>query len=79
MVKEGLGLAEGMDELAQETEFPEGITREHLLGLLTSGTFLLGPMAPVVGRVCAAFFSLVPPRGALERAVVLRLEPPLMA
>ena len=79
MVYEGLGLTKGRDELVWETELPEGVTKERLLGPLTSGTFLLRPMASVVGCAGAAFFSLALPRGALECTVVLRLEPLLMA
>ena len=58
---------------------PEVITTEHLLGPLTLGAFRLRPMAPIVGLVGAAFFSLVPPRGALDHTVDLKLVPPLVA
>jgi len=36
-------------------------------------------MALVVGLVGGAFFSLAPPRGALEHVVVFKLVPPLRA
>ena len=68
-----------MDELACETKLPVGITTKCLLGLLTSGAFCLRPMVPVVGCVGAVFFYSVPPWGALECAMVLRLDPLLIA
>ena len=68
-----------MDELARETVLPEGVTKERFFDRLTSGAFRLRLMAPVVGRVGAVFFSLVLPRGALERAVDFKLVPPLIA
>jgi hypothetical protein len=35
-------------------------------------------MAPMVGLVDGAFFSLAPPRGTLEHATDLKLVPPLV-
>ena len=45
------------------------VTKEHLICPLNSGAFLFRPMVPVVGLVGGAFFSLVPSRGVLVRAV----------
>ena len=69
----------GRDELARETDLLEGVTREHLFCLLASNAFLLRSMALVVCLVGGTFFSLMPPRGALEHTVVLKLVPPLIA
>lgn len=69
----------GRDELARETDLPKGATKECLLCPLASGAFLLRLMAPVVGPIGVAFFSLPPPRGALEHAVDFKLVPPLIA
>lgn len=68
-----------MEELAHETELPKGVTKDHFLGSLASGAILLSLMVLVVGLVEGAFFSLAPPRGALECAVDFKLVTPLMA
>jgi hypothetical protein len=67
-----------MDELARETELLEGVTKDCFFGLLTSSAFLLSSMAPMVGLVDGAFFSLAPPRGTLEHVTDLKLVPPLV-
>jgi hypothetical protein len=66
----------GKDELARETELPEGVTMERFFDLLSLGAFLLSLMAPVVALIGGTFFTLVPPRGTLVHAIDLKLVPP---
>ena len=69
---------EGIDELGLEDKLPKGVTKVCFFGPLSSGAFLLRPMAPIVILFRGAFFTLAPPRGALVLAVDLKLVPPLV-